>query len=1410
MSQVTLGNAELSSEVIEFYESLFSDTLVIKQQLNVPPGGPQLEYKSYIGGHYSLNTMIDDFTRYGIAFLNTSGGLLIGGISHDDHSSSAICSLDGVALSTNEVDYLHNTFAQRLSQITPANVLLRNHISIEAIMLHPDPNIRPTDRSDSDEELLGHENRYRYLIILNVAFCVTSPSAFKYQSVVYLRDGTSLVSQSIGDYLRCLNFDKRYVFQQDSKIGLVDYGRWLSDKAYRSRQQGQKRGQNRQDPYSLPIHSKKDEIIQALKSSRIVTISAETGSGKSTQLAKMILDDAAESNVPLPHIVVSQQRRVPCYTLARRVSNEWGLPFPSLIGYHIGGDACFTSDCRIKFVTNGVCQGLLKSILSDQNGSNQIDVLIFDEVHNRDVDGELCLTLCKFLLAKKPSLRIVLMSATLPTSNLADLYADQYVSNFNPNPNPNPMLGSESDEQFGRFYSNIPSRLHTSVQVSGRKFEIFRYYLDDPLFGRYFTYENSEFQSFSDPSAPVRCNFEIRQQLPAFVEGIIKKKLFSRHFHKVNGILIFLPGMGNINELADAFATSPIAGKIDVCMLHSSLSSEDNEKALKPKSRRRRNRVKVILATNIAESSLTIPDINIVIDTCVHKEVWYKEAERNDILVETWASRQLLTQREGRVGRLGPGVVVRMIPKFFYDNCLLEESKPMTLRVSLTRLVLSCLNIGVIEPEQLLQSLPAPPNLNRVSQAYNVLIREGVIVNQNSDPNHNSHTLSPMGRVVLSVPLSIKAAKMAFYGCCLGLGEYAIIAACISDRKSPIKTPMGNPAAGMKSLLNFSGGARSDLVAGVNAYLWFIKNKGYIIDNLENPQEIIGELPYFLSLFWLQELHDVVIQVRQEFSKFGLVPQPRRSELFNHRITDTCHDAVTSEVTSGDHDDVSIVDDDSDEDLIAEGGSFCYSQVDNGDCQFDSMVSDPQISDTNPNPNPNLDDDIPVISYSSFMERCAPLVCSRQVSETTQSLPIDSQNDDVSKANRKGKEDEEFVEQLDFVDDLNFNFPYLTIKTDSFAKTFLLQIVATFSFSSNVFRSLPLEYSGSDIFVKSALNRANIEPKRVKDVTYFEGIGKDATFQLKSQVDSFMDEGSKWMSLLITENSFYRQQNLVVLDESGRAPGRGEFLKFDPPFFHSPITNLLFQFRETRNNQGNRVQCERISRHSSSLNKLSSVFNPTQNSIFTKISLANPGIPSTSRHLLSVVSATNCIVTLSKKGKQSFIYMMGQQLPLMPNLLEKLFLVFYQIKNSEKLNQSSLRFAEVFSESRCFSLQYKCTKQNSDLLHNMRDIFNQVMELSLNDISDIHDGREIRAEDVFRLIKRRERNLCKINPSLKSFKDVWQVFLDFFDMPGVFVSSSVDGREVQDLLAEFRFHRRVRDDLVPKKKKKSLMNDEDY
>ncbi|KAL0214000.1 hypothetical protein P9112_006184 [Eukaryota sp. TZLM1-RC] len=279
-----------------------------------------------------------------------------------------------------------------------------------------------------------------------------------------------------------------------------------------------------------------------------------------------------------------------------------------------------------------------------------------------------------------------------------------------------------------------------------------------------------------------------------------------------------------------------------------------------------------------------------------------------------------------------------------------------------------------------------------------------------------------MGRVVLSVPLSIKAAKMAFYGCCLGLGEYAIIAACISDRKCPIKTPMGNPAAGMKSLLNFSGGSRSDLVAGVDAYLWFIKKKGYIIDNLENPQEIIEELPYFLSLFWLQELHDVVIQ-----------------------------DAVTSEVTSGDHDDVSIVDDDSDEDLIAEGGSFCYSQVDNGDCQLDSMVSDPQISDTNPNPNPNLDDDIPVISYSSFMERCAPLVCSRQVSETTQSLPIHSQNDDVSKVNRKGKEDEEFVEQLDFVDDSNFNFPYLTIKKDSFAKTFLLQIVATFSFSSNVF-----------------------------------------------------------------------------------------------------------------------------------------------------------------------------------------------------------------------------------------------------------------------------------------------------------------------------------------------------------------------
>ncbi|KAL0219148.1 hypothetical protein P9112_004801, partial [Eukaryota sp. TZLM1-RC] len=276
MSQDALRRAELSPEVANFYDSLFDNTLVIKQQLNVPPEGLQLEYKSYNAGRYSMSAMIDDFTRYGIGFLNASGGLLIGGISEEGLSSSGACSLDGVSLSPKDLDRLHNTFANRLSQIRPVHVTLDHHLTIEAIQLHSDDTI--SKEEDSDEVLFGQGAYYRYLIILNVAYCNTSSIPFNHLSVVYERNGPTLTTTSYGDYLRCQNFDKRYVIQQDNKVHSVDYGRWLSDKAYRSRQQGQKRGQNRQDPYSLPIHSKKDEIIQALKSSRIVTISAETGS----------------------------------------------------------------------------------------------------------------------------------------------------------------------------------------------------------------------------------------------------------------------------------------------------------------------------------------------------------------------------------------------------------------------------------------------------------------------------------------------------------------------------------------------------------------------------------------------------------------------------------------------------------------------------------------------------------------------------------------------------------------------------------------------------------------------------------------------------------------------------------------------------------------------------------------------------------------------------------------------------------------------------------------------------------------------------------------------------------------------------------------------------------------------------
>ncbi|KAL0232864.1 hypothetical protein GEMRC1_011611 [Eukaryota sp. GEM-RC1] len=545
--------------------------------------------------------------------------------------------------------------------------------------------------------------------------------------------------------------------------------------------------------------------------------------------------------------------------------------------------------------------GLLKRKLSDPDRDHPMNILIFDEIHNRDLEGDICLTLCKYLLSLDPTVRIVLMSATLPSDGFEKFFS-----------------GVDSGKFFNihqklNFYSIDPSNSLTHVSIPDRRFPIKRYFFDDipraPAVS---------IKPMRRPNDRAFIPSEISNFIPRIIELLVNGLFASdlqhpnhdqsnRRSRNVQGILVFLSALNRIIEVKEVLEKLKCSSKLQIYLFHSTLPSDVNDKALLPLSKRSRKKkkVKIILATNIAESSMTIPDINIVIDTCTQKETWYDSSSKVDTLIETYASRQLLDQREGRIGRVGPEL---------FSIAYLRESVPMTLRSSFTRLLLQSLNISNIRPDELLAALPSPPDLSKLNSGYAELESEGIIKRES-----DRYQLTSLGRILIKLPLSIPAAKLAFYSCVLGFDEYGIIAACLCDRKSPIKTPLTNPALACKSLLKFSGGTRSDVVAGINSYIFWRKNdRGSV----------------FLSLFSLNDLHDTILQTKLELSSFGLTVPPFRKDYIRNHAVD-CED----------DNDARQSDDDSDGEIEDEAVNFLGLSI--GDVDVSSLIETSVSGDLN-------------------------------------------------------------------------------------------------------------------------------------------------------------------------------------------------------------------------------------------------------------------------------------------------------------------------------------------------------------------------------------------------------------------------------------------------------------------------------
>ncbi|NOQ66281.1 MAG: DEAD/DEAH box helicase, partial [Desulfobacterales bacterium] len=360
-------------------------------------------------------------------------------------------------------------------------------------------------------------------------------------------------------------------------------------------------------PDELPIVAHRDEIIEAIDNHNVVIIAGDTGSGKTTQLPKMCLEAGCGQK---KMIGCTQPRRIAAITVASRVAEELGENFNDFIGHKIRFQNKTTGNTKIKFMTDGI---LLAETRSDP-GLYAYDTLIIDEAHERSLNIDFLLGYVKQLLSKRKDLKVIITSATIDT------------------------------EKFATHFNNAPI-----IEVSGRTY---------PVEVRYRPAEESSDEKENN----------------SYIDLAVQEVLSLRNNRETGDILIFMPTERDINETVEILNQelnpqvtrkniSQQKSHIFILPLFGRLRASDQGRVFRPFKGQ-----KIIVATNIAETSITVPGIRYVIDTGLARISTYNVRARTTSLPVSAVSGASCDQRKGRCGRLGPGICIRLYSQEEYQN----------------------------------------------------------------------------------------------------------------------------------------------------------------------------------------------------------------------------------------------------------------------------------------------------------------------------------------------------------------------------------------------------------------------------------------------------------------------------------------------------------------------------------------------------------------------------------------------------------------------------------------------------------------------------------------------------------------------------------------------------------------------
>ncbi|XP_018018357.1 ATP-dependent RNA helicase A [Hyalella azteca] len=624
-----------------------------------------------------------------------------------------------------------------------------------------------------------------------------------------------------------------------------------------------------QERGSLPVYAKKLDILAAIRDNPVTIIRGNTGCGKTTQVCQYLLDDCIESGAGAHcNVVVTQPRRISAVAVADRVAAERGEELGQSIGYSVRFESALPRPYgSVLFCTVGV---LLRRL---EGGLRGVSHVIVDEIHERDINTDFVLIVLRDMVRAFPDLRVVLMSATIDISLFHDYFG-------------NPAV----------------------VEVEGRSFPVTHYFLEDFIEMTAFvpTPDNRKKSKSrerdedvpeepqenlnlivnpgTDYSSATIASLASISERDINFEVVEKILLYIRTLEVPGAVLIFLPGWNVIFSMMRALSQCPsLRGGLYVFLpLHSQLPREDQRRVFEPVPD---GVTKIILATNIAETSITINDVVFVIDSCRAKMKLFTSHNNMTSYATVWASKTNLEQRKGRAGRVRPGYCFHLISRARFAQ-LDEHMTPEMFRTPLQEVALSIklLRLGSIG-EFLSKAIQAPP-LDAVIEAE-VSLRDMKCLDRNDE-------LTSLGRILARLPLEPLLGRMAVLGCVFGLGD-AMCTLAAHTATSPeifIIPPEFKRLSPFQRA--FSGSRCSDHIATLNAFASWDKMR------LRGEEAERSYCDYKqLSMPTLRVTWEAKNQLRELLMQSGFPEETLLPQFFDFHGDDPQLDLITALITLG-------------------------------------------------------------------------------------------------------------------------------------------------------------------------------------------------------------------------------------------------------------------------------------------------------------------------------------------------------------------------------------------------------------------------------------------------------------------------------------------------------------------------------